>query len=140
MIRLDEVPRPRPAPPAPSSRPMTRSPTATALDGPVDTLLNLVPLGPPAAADLAPLVRPGGRIVSIATPVEPAADAGVSAMHMVARNDTAQLAELVRLIEAGTLTIDISAAYPLDQLAAVHRLGEAGGIRGKVIIMAPDRP
>lgn len=38
------------------------------------------------AAALAPLVRPGGRIVSIATPVEPPAGSGITAMHMVARN------------------------------------------------------
>ncbi|WP_405940846.1 alcohol dehydrogenase catalytic domain-containing protein [Streptomyces sp. NBC_00207] len=70
----------------------TAKPVGVALDGPMDTLLNLVPLSPPDVTALAPLVRPGGRIISIATPIEPAAESGVSAMHMVARNDVGHLA------------------------------------------------
>ncbi|MER7674747.1 NADP-dependent oxidoreductase [Kitasatospora sp. NPDC096128] len=112
----------------------TAGPVGGALDARVDTLLNLVPLTPSDAAALAPLVRSGGRIVSIATPIEPAPDAGVSAMHMVARNDVAQLAALVELVDAAALGIDISASYPLAELAGVHRLSEAGRTRGKVII------
>ncbi|MFJ2580797.1 NADP-dependent oxidoreductase [Kitasatospora aureofaciens] len=113
----------------------TAGPVGAALDGQVDTLLNLVPLRPPDAAALVPLVRSGGRIVSIATPIEPPADAGVTAMHMVARNDVAHLAALVELVDAGTLTIDISDSRPLADLADVHRLSEAGRTRGKVIII-----
>ncbi|MEU9288029.1 zinc-binding dehydrogenase [Streptomyces sp. NPDC048275] len=92
-------------------------------------------MSPPDAAALAPLVRPGGRIVSIATPVESPADAGVTAMHMVARNDVAQLAALVELVEAGAVAIDISKSRPLTDLADVHCLSEAGRTRGKVIII-----
>lgn len=54
----------------------TAMPVADALDGPVDTLLNLVPLSLHDAADLASAVRTGGRIVSIATPIEPPVEAG----------------------------------------------------------------
>ncbi|WP_328623893.1 NADP-dependent oxidoreductase [Streptomyces sp. NBC_00353] len=113
----------------------TARPVSAALDGPVDTLLNLVPLSPPGAAALAPLVRRGGRIISIATPIEPAADAGVSAMHMVARNDVAHLAALVELVDAAALSIDISESRPLTDLADVHHLSEAGRTRGKVIVI-----
>ncbi|MFC8263925.1 NADP-dependent oxidoreductase [Streptomyces sp. NPDC057291] len=113
----------------------TARPVSAALDGPVDTLLNLVPLSPPGAAALAPLVRRGGRIISIATPIEPAADAGVSAMHMVARNDVAYLAALVELVDAAALSIDISESRPLADLADVHHLSEAGRTRGKVIVV-----
>ncbi|MFI8085305.1 NADP-dependent oxidoreductase [Kitasatospora sp. NPDC086009] len=113
----------------------TAGPVAAALDGPVDTLLNLVPLSSRDAAALASAVRPGGRIVSIATPVEPPADAGVRAIHMVARNDVAQLTALVELVDAGVVALDISASHPLADLADVHRLSEAGRIRGKVVII-----
>ncbi|MFE4309736.1 NADP-dependent oxidoreductase [Streptomyces sp. NPDC056891] len=113
----------------------TAGPLNASLDGPVDLLLNLVPLSPADAAALVPLVRPGGRIVSIATPVEPPAAAGVTAMHMVARNDVTHLEALVGLVEAGTVAIDISESRPLTDLADVHRLSEAGRIRGKVIIV-----
>ncbi|MFE2163531.1 NADP-dependent oxidoreductase [Streptomyces sp. NPDC059447] len=113
----------------------TAGPVGAALDGPVDTLLNLVPLSRTDATALAPVVRPGGRIISIATPIEPSADSGVSAVHMVARNDVAHLAALVELVDAAALTIDISASRPLADLADVHRLGESGRTRGKVILI-----
>ncbi|MGW2017624.1 NADP-dependent oxidoreductase [Streptomyces sp. NPDC001927] len=113
----------------------TTGPVSAALDGPVDTLLNLVPVSPQAAAALAPLVRPGGRIISIATPIEPAADTGVSTMHMVARNDVVHLAALVELVDAATLSIDISQSRPLADLAEVHHLSETGQTRGKVVII-----
>ncbi|GAA3039133.1 hypothetical protein GCM10020229_57900 [Kitasatospora albolonga] len=113
----------------------TAGPLGDALDGPVDVLFNLVPLSPPDAAALVPLVRRGGRIVSVATPVEPSHDAGVSAVHLVARNDVADLAALVGLVDAGAVRLDISSARPLSELAEVHRLGEAGLIRGKVLIV-----
>ncbi|MER7171389.1 NADP-dependent oxidoreductase [Streptomyces mesophilus] len=111
----------------------TVTPVAEALTGQVDTLLNLVPLGPADAAALVPLVRPGGRIVSIATPVE--AGPEVTALHMVARNDPADLAALVALVDAGTVAVDISGTYPLSRLAEVHQLGETGRIRGKVLVI-----
>ncbi|MCX5231213.1 NADP-dependent oxidoreductase [Streptomyces sp. NBC_00233] len=113
----------------------TAGPLHASLDGPVDLLFNLVPLSPADAAALVPLVRPGGRIVSIATPVEPPAAAGVTAMHMVARNDVTHLEALMGLVEVGSVTVDISESRPLTDLADVHRLSEAGRIRGKVIIV-----
>lgn len=113
----------------------TVMPVADALDHPVDTLLNLVPLSPHDAAALVPAVRQGGRIVSVATPVEPPAETGVTTMHMVARNDVTHLAALVALVDAGKLTLDISASRPLTDLADVHRLSEAGRIRGKVLVI-----
>ncbi|WP_223206501.1 NADP-dependent oxidoreductase [Streptomyces xanthii] len=113
----------------------TVRPVGAALDGPVDLLLNLVPLSPRDAAALVPLVRQGGRIVSIATPVQPPADAGVSAMHMVARIDVADLGALVDLVDAGTVSVDVSSSRPLTDLSDVHRLSQAGLVRGKVLIV-----
>ncbi|WP_225884844.1 zinc-binding dehydrogenase [Streptomyces sp. fd1-xmd] len=113
----------------------TARPVSTALDGPVDLLLNLVPLSLQDAAALAPSVRRGGRIVSITTPIEPPLDADVSAMHMVARNDVADLRALVDLVNADTVRVDISSSRPLSDLANVHRLGQVGRIRGKVLII-----
>lgn len=113
----------------------TAGPIVAALAGRVDTLFNLVPLSPPDAVALAGAVLPGGRIVSIATPIEPPAGAGVRAIHMVARNDVTQLAALVELVETGEVALDISASHPLADLAEVHRLSEAGRIRGKIVIL-----
>ncbi|MGW4649878.1 hypothetical protein [Kitasatospora sp. NPDC004289] len=44
---------------------------------------------------------------------------------------------MIRLdvVDAGAARLDISSARPLSELAEVHRLGEAGLIRGKVLIV-----
>jgi NADPH:quinone reductase-like Zn-dependent oxidoreductase len=106
-----------------------------AIDGPVDTVLNFVAMSPQQAASLMTLVRPGGLVVSATTPIEPAARTGVTAVHFVVRNDTANLAALVALVEAGELRLDVSASRPLDDLASVHREAESGRTRGKIILV-----
>ncbi|WP_329381711.1 NADP-dependent oxidoreductase [Streptomyces sp. NBC_01351] len=102
----------------------TAAPVGALIEGQVDTLLNLVPLSPSDAAALAPVVRPGGRIVSIATPIEPSADSGVSSMHMVARNDAAHLAALVELVDAGTVTAVVSKAGHEARSSSFRRITE----------------
>lgn len=113
----------------------TAGPPAAALDGPVDVLLNLAPLGPAEAAALVPAVRQGGRIVSIATPIDVPERSSVSSSHFVARNDPAQLGRLVALVDASVVAVDVFQSRPLEELPEVHRLGETGGIRGKVLIV-----
>ncbi|MCF2531657.1 NADP-dependent oxidoreductase [Yinghuangia soli] len=112
----------------------TTTPLHTVTAEAFDTVLNLVPLAPGDAAGLAPLARPGGRIISIATPIEPLPGSGTFSTHMVARNDVAQLAALVALVDAGKVRPDISETAPLHRLADVHRRSEAGRIRGKIIV------
>lgn len=113
----------------------TATPLAEALDAPVDILLNCAAVAPEATAALATLVRPGGAIVSAATPIDPPDGSTVTFMHFVARNDADQLAQLVALVESGAVAVDISETRPLDELAEVHRATESGGIRGKVILV-----
>ena len=60
---------------------------------------------------------------------------GVTTRHVVARNDVAQLAALVRLVDAGIVTVDVSAEHPLSDAAHIHRLSEAGQTRGKIIML-----
>jgi NADPH:quinone reductase-like Zn-dependent oxidoreductase len=107
---------------------------ADAVDEPVDVILNLVVTDARQNGALRQLVRPGGVIVSATTPITASAGAAVTAKHFVARNDTIQLAALVRLVDTGAITVDISASYSLTDLAEVHRIAEAGGNRGKVIL------
>lgn len=101
----------------------------------VDAVINLAGIDPTAAAALATLVRPGGRLVSIATPIP--AD---TAVHFVTRNDAAQLAQIVALVDSHGLKIDIAESLPLTELASVHRRSEAGQIRGKITLRTLSRP
>ncbi|MFC4050033.1 NADP-dependent oxidoreductase [Actinomadura syzygii] len=113
----------------------TRVPPHQVLDHPVDLVFNLVPTPPEAAEALCRAVRPGGSLVSITIPVKPPPGAGVTAAHFVARNDPAQLAELITLIDSGRVRVDITAARPLAELPAVHRDAEAGRTSGKTILV-----
>ncbi|MGN9909776.1 NADP-dependent oxidoreductase [Phytohabitans sp. LJ34] len=108
----------------------TATPLAAALDEPVDVLLHLVAA---PAEEAAALVRPGGVVVSVTGPV--AAPAGVRAGYFVARNDTADLAALVALVDAGTVRVDIADTRPLTELRQVHYDAEAGLLHGKTILV-----
>lgn len=107
----------------------------TALAGPVDVLLNLVPVDRTGAAELLSLVRPGGRLVSVTGPVGAPVDGRVTTTHFVTRNDPAQLTELVKLVDSGEIRLDIAASRPLADLAEVHRDAEAGRLRGKTVLV-----
>lgn len=104
-----------------------------AMSEPVDVVLNLVPVSPEGGATLAGLVRPGGTIVSITLEID--APANVTSVRFVTRNDPDNLAELVRLVDSGNLSVDISERLSLSQLPEVHRRSERGDIRGKVILL-----
>lgn len=114
---------------------------AKEVDGPVDAVLNLAPIDPAEAGGLLALLRPGGRLVSITGPVTPPQgaeaswDAEVTATHFVARNDPAQLAELVGLIDAGRVRVEVAGTRPLSELADVHRRAEEGALQGKIILV-----
>jgi NADPH:quinone reductase-like Zn-dependent oxidoreductase len=111
------------------------TPLVVALDRPVDVALNLVPLSVDKGALLCRTIRDGGSLVSVTGPIEPPADTGVTATHFVARNDTAQLANLVRLIESGVIRVDITATYTLAQVEELHAAAGEGRTSGKVIVI-----
>jgi len=59
----------------------------------------------------------------------------VTAVHFVVRNDTSQLAALVKLVDAGAVRLDVAASRPLADLASVHRDAGSGRTRGKIILV-----
>ncbi|MEV0591281.1 zinc-binding dehydrogenase [Nonomuraea cavernae] len=104
--------------------------TRDPLPGGMDVVLNLAGITPEAAGELAALARPDGVIVTVATPID-----SPRATHFVSHNDPGQLAELVALIDAGRLTVEIAESHPLTGLHDIHRRAESGQIRGKIIIL-----
>jgi NADPH:quinone reductase-like Zn-dependent oxidoreductase len=86
------------------------------------------------------VVRPGGRLVSIATepPREPAAARGISAVYFVVEPNREQLVELTRLVDSGALRPTIDEVFPLaDARKAFERsLGNHG--RGKIVLRVAD--
>ncbi|GIF62444.1 NADPH:quinone reductase [Asanoa ishikariensis] len=103
--------------------------TTTPLDGVgADVLLHLAPAAAPVGA-----VRPGGAIVSATGPV--VAPPSVRSTHFVVAADPRRLAELVALVAAGELRIEIAATRPLTDLPAVHQDAEGDRLRGKVLLV-----
>ncbi|WP_328618126.1 NADP-dependent oxidoreductase [Amycolatopsis sp. NBC_00355] len=112
----------------------TATAVTTAVTEPVDVVLNLANIGEPDIAALTGLVRSGGTILSTATPAVGDAGRGVRGLGMQLRPDVTQLAAITKKVDTGELRVDVSAGYPLAEIAAVHQLSAAGRIRGKVVL------
>jgi NADPH:quinone reductase-like Zn-dependent oxidoreductase len=110
------------------------TPLADAPIEPVDLLINTVALPVEAMPALVAKVRSGGLLVSITTPAEPDPERGVTTGRVEMRPDVAQLAEIVRAVDAGRVRVDVSERERLTGLIGVHRRAAAGDLRGKVII------
>jgi NADPH:quinone reductase-like Zn-dependent oxidoreductase len=82
------------------------------------------------------VVRPGGRLVSVAS--EPAADAasahGIEAIYFVVGPNREQLSEIARLADRGVLRPTIDRVYPLSEARAAFErsLGVHGS--GKIVL------
>jgi NADPH:quinone reductase len=98
--------------------------------GPVDGLFDAVPIGETAYAAL----RDGGAAVS--TRAVPAPDPGrhIRQEVFLIEPDASRLAELVADAAAGRLRTRVDRTLPLSDAAEAHRLNEAGGLRGKVVL------
>src|SRR5712691_9118511 len=77
-----------------------------------DVVLNLVRTDPRETAELAGLAADGGAFVSTTFPDLDDAGRGVRTVKVFARNDAAQLAELVTRADAGELKIDVAGRRP----------------------------
>jgi NADPH:quinone reductase-like Zn-dependent oxidoreductase len=106
---------------------------------PVDVVFNLVRADEATMARLIALVRPGGVLVSTASPAADDPARGVRAISMYVRSDAAQLTEISRRIAAGEITVDVTGRYPMTDLQTVYDLSATGGIHGKVVITVSGR-
>lgn len=102
-------------------------------------ILNLASVAPAALTDLARLVRPGGIVLSTVPPSMPEETNGVRAEVVFVRSDPGQLAELVAMVDAGELHVDVAERLPLSELPAVHARADAGALPGKVVLL-PSSP
>ncbi|NUS29867.1 MAG: NADP-dependent oxidoreductase [Streptomyces sp.] len=82
-------------------------------------------------------VRDGGRAASSVGGIEVPAERGIETRNtFVPRyvRDHARLDRLRRLAEQGRLTPRVARTLPAEQAAEAHRLLEAGGLRGRVVL------
>lgn len=67
----------------------------------------------------------------------PEAERGVRTQNGWGRADGAQLAELVRLVDEGVLTLRVARTSALEEAAKAHARPAEGGVRGRLVLVAP---
>lgn len=104
--------------------------TDLATIGPVDAVLDAVPLGPACTAAL----RDGAIAVFTRPPQPPEPPRGLRFETVLVQSDAAALRALAADLEAGRLRTRVAEVLPLADAARAHELTEAGGLRGKVVL------
>ncbi|NUQ90551.1 MAG: NADP-dependent oxidoreductase [Glycomyces artemisiae] len=97
-----------------------------------DAVLQLVRDTPEETAALADLVADGGAFTSTTIPGPQTARIRVE--HVYVANDPARLADLVALVDAGELRIDVAERLPLADLPSVHDRAVEGRLLGKTVL------
>jgi NADPH:quinone reductase-like Zn-dependent oxidoreductase len=103
----------------------------------------LVPAGVDGLADGAllfekalPAVRDGGGFAVVRT-FTGQTERGITIHAVWVREYARQRAKLDRLreqVEEGALTLRVARTFPLEEAAAAHRMLEAGGTRGRIVL------
>jgi NADPH:quinone reductase len=99
----------------------------------VDAVLDCGLAGPA----ILPAIRDGGALAAL-RPFAGETERDIS-VHLVLGGDyatnQAALVELSRLAGEGKLTLRVAGTFPLEQASEAHRLLEAGGVRGRLVIV-----
>lgn len=83
-----------------------------------------------------PAVRDGGRIASV-RPFRGSTERGIEDVLVLVSDyarEQAKLEELRRLVESGALSLRVARTFPAEEAPAAHRLLEAGGTRGRIVL------
>jgi NADPH:quinone reductase-like Zn-dependent oxidoreductase len=99
--------------------------------GGVDAVIDAAVLGIAAHDGL----RDGGTFVALVAPFAPPPIRGTRVVVQEVAADGARLAELAALVDAGRLTLRVAEELPLAEGAKAHELVEAGGRRGRVVLV-----
>ncbi|MCT7356638.1 zinc-binding dehydrogenase, partial [Streptomyces sp. 15-116A] len=99
--------------------------------GGFDAVLDAAVLGERALS----WVRDGGRYAGVIPSAEPAAERGVRVAAVEVAADGSRLAELVRLVEEGKLTLRVAETYGLSDVVKAHARLAEGGVRGRLVLV-----
>ncbi len=82
------------------------------------------------------VLKPGGILVTPAGQPDPAVAAahGVRGVALMTQPNAEQLAEIARLMDAGTVKSVVSEVFPLSEARRAHELLEGGHTRGKLVL------
>ncbi|MFD5793639.1 NADP-dependent oxidoreductase [Streptomyces diastatochromogenes] len=99
--------------------------------GSVDAVLDAAMLGEPALE----WVRDGGVFVSAQPGRQPAPVRGVRTTAVAVSADGARLAELVRLVDEGVLSLRVAETFGLEEAMKAHARLAEGGVRGRLVLV-----
>ena len=99
--------------------------------GPVDLVYDII--GGDVLARSAAIVKPGGALVSIVAPPE-TDRRDIRTVAFVRDANGAQLREITRLVDDGTLRPDVSAVFPLADAREAFTAKSTKHIPGKVVL------
>lgn len=80
------------------------------------------------------VLRPGGTLVSVASPPAPEGPGGARGVFFVVEPDRGDLAELSRLVAAGRLTPPVARVVPLSDACAAYTALDQPHRRGKTVL------
>jgi NADPH:quinone reductase-like Zn-dependent oxidoreductase len=101
---------------------------------PVDLVFDTV--GGEPLERTAAILRPGGRLVSVAE--EPPQEPGISSIYFVVEPSREQLVELAKLVDGGKLRPTIDAVFPLSESRQAFERTLSDRRRGKVVLQVVD--
>ena len=86
------------------------------------------------------VIKPGGALFLV-NPLgfsgqEEAAKRGITVSSTQVRSTGAQLAEIGRLLDDGTIRVVIDSTFPLADASAAHQRASQGSIQGKIVLRA----
>jgi NADPH:quinone reductase-like Zn-dependent oxidoreductase len=84
------------------------------------------------------VLKPSGKLVTVATQTKPAPDARTRDAFMLVRADGRELGSLGEMIDAGELRVFLEAVYPLDDAKTAYSRAQKGGRRGKIALSVID--
>ena len=80
------------------------------------------------------VLKPGGKLVTIAAQSEGTKDPAARDAFFVVEANRSQLAEIARLLDDGHIRPILDEAFPLAQAGQAYQRAQAGGHRGKVVL------
>jgi NADPH:quinone reductase-like Zn-dependent oxidoreductase len=80
------------------------------------------------------VVKPGGRVITIAAQAESTTDERARAAFFIMEPKREQLSEVAQLLDAGTLRPFVEDVLPLERAREAYARAARGGMRGKIIL------
>jgi len=81
-----------------------------------------------------PLVKPGGKVITIAAQSEGVSEQRVRDAFMIVEADSSHLAEIAKLIDAGVLRVFVTETFSLSEAVEAYARAARGKMRGKVAL------